>query len=590
MHYRNLLLLFSFCVVLLLFLPGAALADTIFKTDGTQLKGKITKENEDYVWIETRFGVMKVDRLDVDYIERGGNEEAEKPKVEEEKPVKPEKPVEKETIKPVKPEEPEKPDKAKKPEEPEDKPALFDDKLMSETNLKKLQKICQDRMKAYEGVSWDQAYNLTVEGGGRTIFNIKCNSTKKVAEHYKWLLSKLYSKYCKVFAAFRPSAIPCNIEIYRNYTEFRQVKGVQPGVGGFYQPGRHVLCAFHGTMGSLDTKGVLAHEGCHLFQDLIGLFGRGRGGGGCPIWVLEGMAVLMEAAKVERDGEIHIKGVSPDRLQNLQNKIKSGTAIPLATVMSTPQPQFRADHYAHAGMFTFWLIKGSKKKSTVALYNDYLKIAAGGVTSSGATLRPGRINSGDFERLCQARGTTLDKLEEQWKKWVMKQKIERPGRVEGNNFVCDEYGLIVSRPDSKWKFETKETHGALCMMTHKDIKGWILVSLGGTFGTPKLDEYLAMGDTMRKNYISRFDRYKQISRETKKFFKDSLDGYESVSEYADKESPLTKEFMRRRGISVSMVDTLYHISCMAPPEGFDEYQKYFDKVVASFRLDADKIE
>ena len=143
----------------------------------------------------------------------------------------------------------------------------------------------------------------------------------------------------------------------------------------------------------------------------------------------------------------------------------------------------------------------------------------------------------------------------------------------------------------------EEVHGAtnrvsacaLCMMTHMDIKGWILVSIGGTFGTPDLNEYLSMGDTMRQRYMDRFEGYKRISRETKKFFKGYLDGYESVTEYADKESPLTKEFMRRRGISVSMIDTLYHITCMAPPEGFDEYQKYFEKVIASFRIDAEKL-
>ena len=71
---------------------------------------------------------------------------------------------------------------------------------------------------------------------------------------------------------------------------------------------------------------------------------------------------------------------------------------------------------------------------------------------------------------------------------------------------------------------------------------------------------------------------------------DTLDGWDGISEYADPESPLTKEFQRRRGISMSMVDTLYNFSCMTDPDKFDEFQKYFEKVVDSFRLDAGKLD
>jgi hypothetical protein len=241
-------------------------------------------------------------------------------------------------------------------------------------------------------------------------------------------------------------------------------------------------------------------------------------------------------------------------------------------------------------MFTYWLIKGAKKKSLMYLYNDYLKIATGGMTSTGATVRARGIRSGDFEALCSQRGLKMSKLEEQWKKWVLKQKVERPGKVSGNKFICDEYGLVISSPGKGWKIDTKDTHGALCKMTHKDIKGYIFVSVSGTFGTPDLDEFLSMVDTMQEKRIQKLQNYKRISRERKKFMKNTLEGYDGMSEFADPESPITKEHQRRRGVTMSMVDTRYTVSCMTDPDKFDDFQQYFNKVVESLRIDGSKLD
>lgn len=576
MQRTRFLLVFLLGIALCVLVASQTLADVIYKTDGSRVKGKIVKESDEFVWVKTRYGTVKVDKFDIDRIEHGDDEEKPDPEPKKITPPEAEKPVVEKVKKPVKPQEPKK---------PVDEPAPKSDKLMSEDNLNKLRRICEDRMKAYQGVPWGNAHKFPVNYGNRKVFDVSCNSTKKVAKHYAWLMGKLYTKYCKVFAAFKPKTIVCRIEIYRNYTEFRRLKRMPPGVGGFYRPGRHVLCAFHGTMGTLNTTGVLAHEGCHLFQDLF--LSRFQY---APIWVLEGMATLMEAAKIEKDGKIHIRGVSSDRLAHLQSMIRGGSSIPLGTVMSTPQRSFRAQHYAHAGMFTFWLIKGSKKKKLAYLYNDYLKIAAGGTTSGGKTLRPQQIRTGDFQRLCGEFKLSLSKLEEQWKKWVLKSKVERPGKVVGSKFICDEYGFEVSAPGPGWKIDTKDVHGReLCVMKHKDIEGRISVSMGGTFGTPNLDEFLAMVDSMREQQIAKLTRYKRISRERKKFMA-GLDGWDGVSEYADPESAITKDFKRRRGISISMVDTLYTFGCMVDPDKFDDFQQYFDKVLASFRLDANKLD
>jgi hypothetical protein len=551
-------------------LAGSSFADVVYKMDGTRVRGKIVKEDDDVVVVKTPYGEIEVDKCDIDRIERGEEEPAKTQPKETQKPA---------VEKPKKPVTPKKPAKPKKPKVD---PAGGDDKLLGEKNLKKLQEICKSRMKAYKGVPWKNAHKYEVTAGGHKIFDIECNSTKKVGKHYKWLLGKLYAKYCKVFKAFRVNRTLCRIYIHRNYTEFREMRRKPPGVGGYYMPGQHILVGFHGTMGSLKTDSILAHEGCHLFQDLISMFGRNYRS---PIWLTEGMAVLMEAAKIGRDGEIHIRGVSPDRLTHLQNMIKGGNPIALKTLLSTSQRQFTAKHYAHAGMFTWWLIKGSKSKKLMLLYNDYVRIATGGDNQ-----RARRIQPGDFEKLCSRYKTSLGKLEPQWRKWVMKQKVERPGKVVGNKFVCDEFGFSVRAPGPGWKIDTKETHGALCKITHKDIKGFIFVSVGGTFGTPDINEFLAMVDQMRQRSQSKLQNYKRISREVKKFMKGTLDGYDTTSESANPDSPITKEFQRRRAVSISMVDTRYSISCMADPDKFAEYEQHFNKVVDSLRIDASKLD
>lgn len=452
-----------------------------------------------------------------------------------------------------------------------------DDELLGEANLKNLQKICRDRRKAYEGVPWGSAQTHPIEVNGRKVFDMKCNSTKKVVKHYCKLLKRLYLKYCDVFKAFKPSAIPCKIFIYRNYTEFRQQTRVSVGVGGFYQPGRHALYAFHGVLGSMNSDAVLAHEGCHLFQDLfLARFNF------APTWLVEGMAVIMEAAKIGKDGKIHIRGVAPGRLANLQSKIEANAAIPLSQVINTPRSGFTADHYAHAGMFTYWLIKGSKKKSLAYLYNDYLRIAA----RDGSRRA---IRRGDFGTICRKYKTTIEKLEKRWTKWVMKQKIERPGKVVGDKFVCDKYGFFISTPGPGWKIGRKKLFGReLFAMTHKDIKGRITVTVSGTGGTLDVNEYLSMLDQWRQRDIHKYQNYRRIKREVIK--KMGLDGYDAISEYAYTEDPITKELQRRRTVAVSMVDIYYRISCRADPDKFDALQEHFDKVVASFRLDATKLD
>ena len=563
-------LFFSLVVILLAFAGGTLSADVIHKYDGGKIEGKITKETEDFVWIKTKFGTYKIDRYDIEKIEYG---EVEEDSGEEKKPEKKPgggkkakaKPELKPKVEKTKP--PRKKTTSKKPSAP--------DKLLSESNLNKLKKICRERMKAYEGVPWQQAHTYNTEH-----FNIRCNTSKKVADYYAWLLEKLYAKYTKVFAAFNPKKIKCSIEIYRNYTEFRQVKGVRFGVGGFYQPGRHVLCAFHGTMGSLKTDQILAHEGCHLFQDLFLSNFRFA-----PIWIIEGMAVLMEAAEIDKkDGEVHIRGVSPDRLSNLQNMIKTGKNIPLSKVMTTPHAQFRAQHYAHAGMFSIWLIRDAKAAKRVLqyLYNDYLRIAAGGKGQQPRQIRPD-----DFEAVCRKYKTSLSELEEKWKKWVLKQEIKRPGKVSRGKFFCKEYGIEVKAPPG-WKIDLNvESSRDLCIMKKKGSEARIYISVSGTFGTPNLDEFLSVMDNARSKRIQRLQNYKDHGRKKITFL--GLEGYESNREYTNPDSTVTKEHRRYRTIAVSAVDVIYSITGMFPPDEFDALQEEYRYVVDSFRLNADQL-
>jgi tetratricopeptide (TPR) repeat protein len=611
---------------------GAARADTIYLANGGKLEGTIIKEEPDKVTIKTKYGTQTIDRMDIDRVDASKSErelyEEKKAQIEDndaegfyrlglwckENGLEQQAEAEMERVLEIDPDHDGA--RAELGYQKYEGEWLTEDEVMEKKGFRKWQgewvesqeydrrmkekirldkekeereaaklaeevkKATEAAMKEYEGVPWDQAHQKDTDH-----FHIVCNSTVEIMEKYAWLMERLYDKYQKVFAAFEPDKRKCNIYIHRNHQEFMQMRRKPAGVGGFYMPGQYQLVAFHGMFGGTgDTTTVLAHEGTHLFQDLIGMFGTPTRS---PIWLIEGLAVVMEAADINwRSGKISIKGVSRDRLVALQSELqgKGGMqAMTIQQVMNTPHSGFSGRHYAYAGMFTYWLLDGATAKH-VQVYNDYVRIATGGPNNQP---RPRQIQADDFQKLLDKYlKCTVDDLEKIWIKWVLKQKPEQLVFKRGNSFVSKELGFSVTRPSTKWKGGLDDLQsGEMVAFTNKELEARIYITAGGNFMNYTVESLV---DALKKSYSEAETKgaitdYKLVSE---KF--DTVKGhrvYDMVILAKNPKSEISTELMKRRYVYFITPDNVYSVRLMAPPDKYDECLMDFANTLEGFEID-----
>ena len=239
-------------------------------------------------------------------------------------------------------------------------------------------------------------------------YRIKTNIRSEYAARYGKMMDRYYVRFLKVFREFLPRGeLPkSTIWIYATRQEFMSAEGMGPSTGGFYNTGNRRVTAFHGLFGDTGTtREVLAHEGTHQFQDIV-LQGRF---GNCPIWILEGLAVLFESAYYDGE-EVQIGLVPRDRLAAVKRGIETGTLIPLTELIRTPQPQFTGYHYAHAwGLIYMILYYGENKavrQRTQQWFSDLF-----------AASKTGPVTPEMVEERCGGRDKFLE-LEQRWIEWM----------------------------------------------------------------------------------------------------------------------------------------------------------------------------
>lgn len=629
--YRTMMLVVILLLILLCGRPVTA--DTIHLANGGKVEGEIIKRTDEKVTIRTKYGLQTIDVLDIDRIEEGSSErqeyEQKKADLDEsdaegnyklgiwckEKGLEKEAEAQFEKTIELNPDH----EGARKElgYQKHGDEWLTEDEVMEKKGNRKWQgqwvsaeeydrllkekisrekekeekeasKLAEEVKKAteaaakeYEGVPWESRHKKETKH-----FTIECNSTDKIFEKYCWLMEKLYEKYAKVFAAFRPDNRKCKIYIHRSHQEFMQMRRRPAGVGGYYMPGRYELVAFHGSFGATsDTCTVLAHEGTHLFQDLIGMFGQPVRS---PIWLIEGLAVLMEAADINwSSGKIGINGVSRDRLMALQASLEGkggAAAMTLDQIMNTQQRQFGGLHYAYAGMFTYWMIQGSKNKKYALVYNDYVKIATG---PQGGGRGGRQIRREDFQGLLDKQlKCSVSDLEDKWKKWVLKQKLEKLVSKRGNKYVCKKLGFTVEKPSGSWKGETEEVEpGETVVFTNKSLSARIAVRAGGNFMNYTLESLVTAIKKSLQDAVTKgtYTDYKFVSE---KF--DNIKGhkvYDYVVIAKNPKSTLTTELMKHRTVYFVTPDNLYSVRLMAPPDKYDECLEALISTLEGFEID-----
>lgn len=182
-------------------------------------------------------------------------------------------------------------------------------------------------------------------------YDVFSNGPAKEVESLARLMDVMCEEYKRIFHFDRELTRPFPVHLYANQREFMRRTGKGPGVGGFYD-GRKIV-GFHGKLGNLSTSSVLFHEGTHQFQGLV----LGRNMWQAKIWLIEGLAVYFEACKVQ--GRRLRVEIPTARLAAVRRAIRSGTYVPLATLIRMEQAQFGALHYAHAWSLIHFLVNGA---------------------------------------------------------------------------------------------------------------------------------------------------------------------------------------------------------------------------------------
>ncbi|TET36856.1 MAG: DUF1570 domain-containing protein [Planctomycetota bacterium] len=431
---------------------------------------------------------------------------------------------------------------------------------------KEAEKLREEKRIGEEGVPWEQRHIL--KSGHYTL---ECNCSKEIANMYLRTLEALYKKYMKIFAALNPKQKKCRVQIRRNHQEFMQAYRKPAGVGGFYGGGS--LCAYHGRFGITgSTVTVLAHEGCHQFQDMFAK----RGMFSMPIWVLEGMAVIFESAEIDpRKGTVDLVGLNTDRVRNLQSMMKGNRHVTLKQMLVTPQSSFRGSHYCTAGAFTWWLLKASKKKKYKFLYERYLvKLVEG----------KSRVQRGEFEKMAQEiTGKTFDELAAEWREYVMKIEIPKFGVMAGNRFISKTLRFEVTRPTKTWKEVDESELGSGYAMSWRNQKAAaafsvLYVKASGASADMELQKFEK--DVKENADIQDFSLLNK-----KKTFVAEYEAAEFLYECRNAKSKVSTNLMKKRRVVVITPKVTYYIVAECESELWKKYEKDFKKMINSFKLD-----
>jgi hypothetical protein len=178
---------------------------------------------------------------------------------------------------------------------------------------------------------------------------------------------------------------------------------LEEGAGGLYSADTNVLYTDEEEGPAPDGASVLLHELTHAlhFAD------QAARGQAHPIWLVEGLASLLEAADVVDDRLVP----RPEaRLGELQEAVARGRALPWETLTRLDQPAFLADAdlaYAQARHVLLYL---SERGLLRRFYDDYVEPASFEADPSG------------LEALEVALGRPIEEVERDWARWVLARR------------------------------------------------------------------------------------------------------------------------------------------------------------------------
>ncbi len=304
-----------------------------------------------------------------------------------------------------------------------------------EKRRKQRENFEEQKRREYDGVPWGNAHEIKAR-----FYDIKCNSTREVAETYGTIMDLLYLELSRRFKQkhLRMGRLPINI--YKTQEEFMQRTGMGPYTGGFYRPGQEQVHAFHGVFGQTATTfSVLAHEGTHQFQGRVL-----QSMGNLNNWMIEGFAVYFgDGTKLDYKRKKIITGLIPrDRLLHVQDKMRAGTHEPLNKLAGLPRNRFGGSQYADSWAILYFLINGPDKVKGQEMVSKYWSLGC-----------EQKVGQEEFNVLADHYFGGVEPLEEKYKEFILGLTPEPAGELEedGAVFVSLDFMFEILRPDSSWK-------------------------------------------------------------------------------------------------------------------------------------------
>lgn len=239
---------------------------------------------------------------------------------------------------------------------------------------------------------------------------IKTNIKAEYAKRYGKMLDRYFDRFLSVFKSVIVPGTKYTrsvITIYPDKDTFLKTEKLPNGVGGYYRPTDRIVVGYHGRFGKTGTtRTVLAHEGTHQFQHLV----LANGFSNCPIWLIEGLAVIFEAAKWNpKLNRVDLGSIPKDRLDTMKRAVKEGKTIPLKTLFATPKNRFGGFQYANAWSVLYLMIFAKKGKERTNYVNKITQLLTMG--------RKRRVRMRDVTKVFGG-DAGLAKFEEEWKTWL----------------------------------------------------------------------------------------------------------------------------------------------------------------------------
>lgn len=246
-------------------------------------------------------------------------------------------------------------------------------------------------------------------------YDLQTSATKEQAKELLEYMELVFDTYLKLLKPDNPAVAERSrsmLVLYKDRDEFI-AGGAPPSAGAYYNPNNKNLVGFYDP----DLmKPFFAHEGMHQFTDLTS-----KNFSDFPMWFSEGIADCIGNNEV-RDKKLYlcIRGgpIARRRLGIIQDALKGGGAYKLKDLLGLGRQEFMQNGslcYAQSWSFCHFLIAypdiedrrvqvpNGKYRKSLSLY--YERIRLGGSSHSEAWDEA-------------FRGIPVEKLEEQWKKYV----------------------------------------------------------------------------------------------------------------------------------------------------------------------------